>query len=88
MWIDRLVRFLLPRPDQFFTLLEELADKIEAAAAVFAELETATGMDRIEGVAARLKPIETEADGVSPAALSGDRQDPSSRPSTAKTSPA
>ena len=64
MLIDRLVRFLLPRPDQFFALLEELADKIEATAAVFAELESATGHDRIEAIAVRLKPIESEADNV------------------------
>ncbi len=64
MMLDRLVRFLLPRADRFFVLLEELADKIESGAAVFAELETATGRDRIESVATRLGPIETEADGV------------------------
>jgi predicted phosphate transport protein (TIGR00153 family) len=64
MLLDRLVRFLLPRSDQFFTFLEGLADKIDAAATVFAELETATGLDRIEAVAIRLKPLETEADGV------------------------
>lgn len=64
MLLDRLIRFLLPRPDQFFTMLEELADKIEAAATVFAELETATGTDRIAAVAARLKPIESAADGI------------------------
>lgn len=64
MLLDRLVRFLLPRPDQFFTMLEELAGKIDAAAAVFAELETATGLEGIGSVATRLKPIESEADGV------------------------
>ena len=64
MLLDRVIRFLLPRQDQFFALLEELADKIDAAAAVFAELESATGLDRVEAVAARLKPIETEADAV------------------------
>jgi predicted phosphate transport protein (TIGR00153 family) len=64
MAFDRLVRFLLPRQDQFFTLLEELADKIETAAAVFAELRTASGTEQIHGVAARVKPIETQADGV------------------------
>ena len=64
MLIDRLVRFLLPRADQFFVLLEELADKIDTGAAVFAELEAATSHDQIEAVAGRLKPIETEADGV------------------------
>jgi predicted phosphate transport protein (TIGR00153 family) len=64
MFLDRLVRFLIPRQTQFFSLLEELADKIDASAAVFAELETATGRDRIAAVATKLKPIETEADGV------------------------
>jgi predicted phosphate transport protein (TIGR00153 family) len=62
MWLDRLIRYLLPRQGQFFDLLEELADKIDAAAAVFAELGTATDHLKMEGVAARLKPIETEAD--------------------------
>ena len=47
MLIDRLVRFFLPRPDHFFVLLEELADKIDASAAVFAELEAAVGHDQI-----------------------------------------
>lgn len=54
MLLDRLVRLLLPRPGQFFTLIEELADKIEAAA----------GREGIESVAIRIKPIESEADGV------------------------
>ncbi len=62
MLIDRLVRFLLPRQTHFFVLLEEVAGKIEAAAAVFAELADADSHARMEAVAARLKPIETEAD--------------------------
>src|SRR5262245_43136809 len=62
MFIDRLVRYLLPRQDHFFTMLEKLASKIDAAAAVFTELETAAGRDQIMAVATRLKPIETEAD--------------------------
>jgi predicted phosphate transport protein (TIGR00153 family) len=64
MLLDRLVRFLLPRTDQFFTMLEELADKIDATAAVFAELEAANGLDQIAAVGTRIKPIETEADGI------------------------
>src|SRR5205823_6183334 len=64
MWIDRFVRFLLPRQDRFFFLLEELAAKIDAAAAVFTELRTAAGPGRIAEIAGRVKPIETEADGV------------------------
>jgi uncharacterized protein Yka (UPF0111/DUF47 family) len=63
MWLDRLIRYLLPRQRQFFDLLEELADKIDAAAVVFADLATAPDHLKIEGVAARLKPIESEADG-------------------------
>jgi uncharacterized protein Yka (UPF0111/DUF47 family) len=64
MWIDRLVRLVLPRQDLFFTLLEEIAAKMTAAANVFAELATASGHDKFVSVAGRLKPIETEADGV------------------------
>jgi predicted phosphate transport protein (TIGR00153 family) len=62
MLIDRLVRFLLPRQDHFFTLLEEIAAKMTASAAVFAELEHARGHEQFKAIAARLKPLETEAD--------------------------
>jgi predicted phosphate transport protein (TIGR00153 family) len=64
MWIDWLVRFLLPRQDQFFAMLEELAGKIDAAAAVFGELAAATTREQIEAISGRVKPIETEADAV------------------------
>ena len=62
MIFDRLVRFLLPREDHFFGLLEELAGKIEEGAAVFAELGTASTADQIGSVASRLKPLETDSD--------------------------
>jgi predicted phosphate transport protein (TIGR00153 family) len=62
MFIDRLVRFLLPRQDFFFTLLEEIGGRITAAATVFAELADAASHDQFEAIAGRLKPIETEAD--------------------------
>jgi len=62
MWIDRLLRFLLPRPLQFFALLEAIADQIDRAATVFGELQTAAQHREIEAIAFRLKPIETEAD--------------------------
>jgi predicted phosphate transport protein (TIGR00153 family) len=62
MFVDRLVRFLLPRQDHFFTLLEEIGVKMTAAAAVFEELTTAAGHPAFASIAARLKPIETEAD--------------------------
>ncbi len=62
MLIDRLVRFLLPRQDRFFTLLEEIAVKMTAAATVFDELATASGHAQFASIAGRLRPIEREAD--------------------------
>jgi predicted phosphate transport protein (TIGR00153 family) len=62
MFIDRLVRFLLPRQDVFFNLLEEIAAQMTLAATVFGELATASGREQFAAVSARLKPIETEAD--------------------------
>jgi uncharacterized protein len=64
MLIDKIIRFLLPRQGHFFTLLEEIANKIEAATAVFSELSAVANREQLESVAARLKPIETEADHV------------------------
>jgi predicted phosphate transport protein (TIGR00153 family) len=64
MLLDRIVRLILPRQGHFFDLLEQVAAKIDAAAVLFGELQTATGRAQIESVAARLKPIETEADAV------------------------
>lgn len=62
MLLDRLVRFLLPRQYQFFDLLEGIAAKIGEAAAEFDGLRTADRLAVIEAVAARLRPIERDAD--------------------------
>ena len=62
MWIDRLVRFLLPRQDIFFAQLEQIAAKMIVVADVFNELSTASSHAQIAAIAGRLKPIETEAD--------------------------
>ena len=62
MLIDRIVRFLLPRQGQFFTLLEEIAKKMEDSARVLGELESAASHEDLANVAARLKPLETQAD--------------------------
>ena len=64
MLLDRIVRILLPRQGQFFDLLEGIATQIEAAARVFAELQSAVGHAQMEEIAARLKMIEKEADGI------------------------
>jgi uncharacterized protein len=62
MMIDRIVRFFLPRQDLFFTLLEEIAGKMTAAATIFGELMTAATLAELTDIAVRLKRIETEAD--------------------------
>ncbi len=62
MWIDRLVRYLLPRQDLFFTLLEGIAAKVTVSAAVFGELAEAQGHARLSAISARLRPLEGEAD--------------------------
>lgn len=62
MIIDRLVRFLLPRQDVFFKLLEEIAAKMETSATVFGELANVSGLEKFAAIAGQLKPLETEAD--------------------------
>lgn len=62
MLIDRIVRFLLPRQDLFFSLLEELGGKMTAAAEAFSELKQADQQGRFAEISGRLKPLETEAD--------------------------
>jgi uncharacterized protein len=62
MFLDRLVRLLLPRQDRFFLLLEQMGAKITAASTIFAELTEASGHLRFEDIASRLKTVETEAD--------------------------
>lgn len=62
MLIDRFVRLILPRQDHFFTLLEQIAERMTAAAAVFGELSAAAGHEQFANISLRLKPIETDAD--------------------------
>ncbi len=64
MFIDRLVRFLLPRQDLFFSLLEEIGAQMARAAEVFAELGTATGHEQFHAIADRFKPVESDADSI------------------------
>src|SRR5262245_22189900 len=62
MLLDCLVRLLLPRQDRFFELLEGIGRQVEASAAVFAELAHAEGHQHFAAIAARAKPLESEAD--------------------------
>ena len=62
MLIDRLVRLLLPRQGQFFSLLESMADQIEVAASILEELRTAEGHQQFDAIATRMKIVEKTAD--------------------------
>src|SRR5436305_10296654 len=62
MFFDRFVRLLLPRQVRFFDLLEGIAAKMADSAAVFGELAETSGHEKFAAIAARLKPLETEAD--------------------------
>lgn len=62
MFLDKLVRLVLPRQDRFFVLLEGIAGVMIRVSAEFAALETASGVAAYEAIAGRIKPMETEAD--------------------------
>ena len=62
MLIDRIVRFVLPRQDHFFTLLEQIAERMTASAAIFSELSVAASHEQFANISLRLSPIEAEAD--------------------------
>lgn len=62
MIFDRFVRFLFPRQDLFFRLLEEIAAKMVTSATVFTELANISGHEKFAALAGRMKPLETEAD--------------------------
>lgn len=62
MLIDRIVRFVLPRQDHFFTLLEQIAERMTASAAIFSELSVATSHEQFANISLRLTPLEAEAD--------------------------
>ena len=62
MLIDRIVRFVLPRQGHFFTLLEQIAERMTAAAEIFSELATANSHEQFANISVRLTPIEADAD--------------------------
>ena len=62
MWIDSMARWLLPRQNLFFTLLEDITAKVTAASVVFGELVTAQSHERLTAISQRLKGVEGEAD--------------------------
>lgn len=62
MLLDRIVSWLLPRENRFFTYLDSIAKNLVAAAAVFAELRTAENPQRVKEIAEKLRQLEHEGD--------------------------
>jgi hypothetical protein len=63
MFVDRLIRLILPRQTQFFDLLTELAKKLEETSAEFAKLATASASE-FKQIAGNLRKLEHEADDI------------------------
>lgn len=64
MFVDRIVKWFLPRENRFFVYLESIAQGVSAGADVFAQLKTATGRADFERVAEALHQKEGETDNV------------------------
>jgi predicted phosphate transport protein (TIGR00153 family) len=62
MLLDRIVSFLLPRENKFFTYLQSIAKNLQEASDVFAELRTAKSTEDHLKIAERLRRMEHEGD--------------------------
>ncbi len=62
MLVDRIVKWLLPRENRFFTYLESIAKNVQLGADVFAELRDAKDPEGFKQIAERLRRIEHEGD--------------------------
>jgi uncharacterized protein Yka (UPF0111/DUF47 family) len=60
--LDRLVKFLMPHENKFFTYLQSIARNVQEAADVFAELRTAKSTDEQLKIAERMRRLEHEGD--------------------------
>jgi predicted phosphate transport protein (TIGR00153 family) len=61
MFVDRLIRLILPRQTQFFDLLTELANKLDETSIAFVKLATAAPSE-FKSIAQELRRLEHEAD--------------------------
>jgi predicted phosphate transport protein (TIGR00153 family) len=62
MILDRVVSWLLPRENRFFTYLESIAKQVTVAADAFSEIRKAEGHAAYKQVAERMRRIEHETD--------------------------
>jgi uncharacterized protein len=62
VFIDRLVKWLLPRDDRFFTYLGSIAKCVVEASQIFAKLRDAKGPEEFQKISEELREKEHEAD--------------------------
>lgn len=62
MFIDRIVKWLLPQDNKFFTYLSSMGNNVQAAADIFAGLRTAKGPDDFQKISGALRQKENETD--------------------------
>ena len=62
LFLDKLVSFLLPTENKFFTYLQSIAKNVQEGADVFAELRNAKSMEDHLKIAERMRRIEHEGD--------------------------
>src|SRR4051812_45128436 len=63
MFVDRLIRLILPRQTQFFDMLTELAQKLDETSVAFTKLATAEA-GQFKQIAQELRRLEHEADDI------------------------
>jgi predicted phosphate transport protein (TIGR00153 family) len=62
VFIDRVVRWLLPRENRFFVYLDSIAKSVAAGADTFGELRTAKGQEDYRKIASSMRQKEHETD--------------------------
>lgn len=62
MFLDRIVKWLLPQENRFFLYLNSMGANVQAAADIFAGFRMAKGMDDFQKISAALRQKEHETD--------------------------
>src|SRR5260221_8394617 len=62
MFLDRAVKWLLPRNDRFFVYMQSIAKSVEEGANIFAEFRTAENREKFIQISERLRRREHETD--------------------------
>lgn len=62
MWLDRAIKWLLPREEHFFDLLNKLAQAARDAGTLFVDCVAAPDVKAREAIVAKIKEVEHQAD--------------------------